>query len=289
MMPLPTKVRIGFAVGGQHMLAIDQFGDVLDDLERRGFDSVWLPETFLGGTYDPIVGLSYAAGRVKKLKIGTHLVAPGRNPILLAKTLANLDQLSNGRLLLVFVPGLPSAEERAVQGMPTGDRNQWFDTHLPALRALWQGDTVDGVRLDPLPRQQPLEVWFGGKAEAALQRAGRLSDGWLGGAVTLAEAIEARATMQRSAGEVGREISPEHFGVNLTYTRDTSASASDVPRRTSADITDVVAFGLPALRTLAGRWIEAGFTKIVVRPATTPPDWAEELAALAEAVVDLQT
>jgi probable F420-dependent oxidoreductase len=283
------KVRIGFAVGGQAMLPIEQFGQVLDDLERLRFDSVWLPETFLGGTYDPIVGLSYAAGRVKKLKIGTHLVAPGRNPVTLAKTLANLDQLSNGRLLLVFVPGLPSAEERAIQGLPTGDRNQWFDTHLPTLRALWQGETVDGVRLDPLPRQQPLEVWFGGKAEAALERAGRLSDGWLGGAVTLAEAVEARTTMQRAAASVDREISPEHFGINLTYTRDPTASPSDVPRRTAADTTDVVAFGLPALRALAKRWIDAGFTKIVVRPVTAPTDWAEELAALADAVVDLQT
>jgi probable F420-dependent oxidoreductase len=289
MMPRPTKVRIGFAVGGQAMLVIDQFGAVLDDLERLGFDSVWLPETFLGGTYDPIVGLSYAAGRVKKLKLGTHLAAPGRNPVLLAKTLANLDQLSNGRLLLVFVPGLPSAEERAVQGMPTGDRNVWFDTHLPTLRALWRGESVDGVRLDPIPHQQPLEVWFGGKATAALERAGRLSDGWLGGAVTLDEAVEARITMQRAAAEVGREISPEHFGVNLTYTRDASASPADVPTRNGGDIRDVVAFGLPALRELAERWIDAGFTKIVVRPAIPPTDWPTELAALAAAVVDLQT
>jgi probable F420-dependent oxidoreductase len=283
------KVRIGFAVGGQHLEHITQFGSVVDELERNGFDSVWLPEIFLGGTIDPIVGLSYAAGRVSKLKLGTHLVAPGRNPVLLAKTLANLDQLSGGRLLLVFVPGLPDAAERAVQGMPSGDRNVWFDTHLETMRALWRGDTVDGVALSPLPRQQPLEVWFGGKAEPALRRAGRLSDGRLGGAVTLDEAIAARAVMNDAATAVGLEISPEHFGVNITYSRDASLSAADLPRRGDADTSDVIAFGLPALRHLATRWIDAGFTKLVVRPALAPTDWPEELAALADAVVHLQT
>jgi probable F420-dependent oxidoreductase len=283
------KVRIGFAVGGQHLEHITQFGTVVDELERLGFDSVWLPEIFLGGTIDPIVGLSYAAGRVSRLKLGTHLVAPGRNPVLLAKTLANLDQLSGGRLLLVFVPGLPDAAERAIQGMPTGDRNVWFDTHLEAMRALWRGDDVEGVVLSPLPRQQPLEVWFGGKAEAALRRAGRLSDGWLGGAVTLDEAVAARATMNDAAATVGREISPEHFGVNITYVGDASLTPADIPRRGDADISDVVAFGLPALRQLATRWIDAGFTKLVVRPAIAPTDWPEELDALADAVVNLQT
>jgi probable F420-dependent oxidoreductase len=283
------KVRIGFAIGGQQMVGIEQFGAVVDDLERLGFDSVWLPETFLGGTIDPIVGLSYAAGRVTRLKLGTHLVAPGRNPVLLAKTLANLDRLSNGRLLLVFVPGLPDPAERAVQGMPTGDRNVWFDTHLDMMRALWRGDEVNGVRLDPLPKQQPLEVWFGGKAEPALRRAGRLSDGWLGGAVTLEEADSARTIMNNSAAAVGREISAEHFGVNLTYVRDASLTLADIPRRGDADVSDVIAFGLTGLLSLARRWIDAGFTKIVVRPATAPQDWAEELAALADAVVHLQT
>jgi alkanesulfonate monooxygenase SsuD/methylene tetrahydromethanopterin reductase-like flavin-dependent oxidoreductase (luciferase family) len=192
-------------------------------------------------------------------------------------------------LLLVFVPGLPDAAERAVQGMPTGDRNVWFDTNLEIMRALWRGDKVEGVRLDPLPRQQPLEVWFGGKAEAALRRAGRLSDGWLGGAVTLDEAIAARTTMQEAAASASREISPEHFGVNLTYTRDASLSLADLPRRGDADVRDVIAFGLPGLRALATRWIDAGFTKIVVRPATAPTDWADELSSLAGSVVDLQT
>ncbi len=283
------KVRIGFAVGGK-ALGIDRFGGVLDDLERLRFDSVWLPETFLTGTFDPIVGLSYAAARVRKLKLGTHLVAPGRNVVLLAKSLAELDRLSAGRLLLVFVPGLTDAAERSIQGMPTGDRTTWFDTNLPVLRALWRGDEAEGAKLEVTPHQQPLEVWLGGKGDKSLQRAGRISDGWLPGLVTLEEAVEGRAVVERAAAEAGRQLSPEHFGINLSYTLDASFDRESLPRRTTpGDTRDIVAFGLPALRDLVGRWVDAGFTKIVVRPVLPPTGWTAELEALADAVVDLQT
>ena len=283
------KVRIGFAIGGQRALGIERYGAVLDDLDRLRFDSVWLPETFLSGTFDPLVGLAYAAARTPRLKLGTHLVAPGRNVFQLAKSLANLDQLSSGRLLLVFVPGLTDAAERSVQGMPAGDRTVWFDANLPLLRALWRGDEVEGARLEPRPWQQPLEVWLGGKGAASLRRAGRIGDGWLPGLVTLDEAIAGREAVERAAAEHGRQISPEHFGINLSYVLDAATPPASVPQRPAGDTRDIVAFGLPALRGLVGRWVAAGFTKIVVRPVFPPADWSAELAQLADAVVDLQT
>ena len=135
------KVRIGVAVGA---LPLDRFGGVLDALDELGFDSVWLPETFQRGGVDPLVGLAFAAARVPRLKLGTHLVAPGRNPYVLARELAQLDELSGGRLLLTLVAGLDEPAERRAQGMPTGDRTPWFDEHLPAMRDWWAGNEVDG-------------------------------------------------------------------------------------------------------------------------------------------------
>jgi len=258
-----VKVRIGVAVSG---LAIEGFGPVLDDLDALGFDSVWLPETFLRGTVDPQVGLAFAAARVGRLKLGTHLVAPGRNPFLLARSLAQLDRLSGGRLLLTLVAGLDEPAERIAQGLPSGDRTVWFDEHLDRLRAWWAGDEVDGLALDVRPHQDPLEVWLGGRAERALVRAGRLSDGWLAGRMTLDEATAAKAVIDRAAADAGRTISPEHFGTNLGY-----------------------GDGLPPLRDQIARWVDAGFTKLVVRPAATPTDWGPELRRLAEDVLDLQT
>ena len=284
------KVRIGFAVGGERMVSLDHYGEVLDDLDRLGFDSVWLPETFLGGTFDPIVGLSYAAARVQRLKLGSHLVAPGRNPITLAKSLAQLDRLSAGRLLLVFVPGLADPEERAVQGMPDGDRTLWFDEHLPTMQRLWAGEQVDGAQLDPLPVQQPLEVWLGGKATKAMERIGRIGDGWLAGLMTLPEAVAARAVIDRAAADAGREVSGEHFGVNLSYTLGRELpSVVPISRRAVGDPRDLISVGAAALRDNVRRWCDAGFSKIVVRPLAPPTDWRAELEALADAVVDLQT
>jgi len=284
------KVRIGFAMGGQRMLGIERYGEVLDDLERLRFDSVWLPETFLGGTFDPIVALSYAAAHVPRLKLGSHLVAPGRNPITLAKSLAQLDRLSAGRLLLVFVPGLADPEERAVQGMPDGDRTLWFDEHLPAMRRLWAGEEVDGARLESLPMQQPLEVWLGGKAAKAMERIGRIGDGWLAGLITLPEAIAGRDIIDRSAADAGRAVSGEHFGVNLSYTLGPELpSVTPISRRAAGDPRDLISVGAAALRDNVRRWCDAGFSKIVVRPLAPPTDWHAELEALADAVVDLQT
>src|SRR5438128_1740260 len=64
----------------------DAFGSFVDDLERLGFDSLWLSERINGEAPDPLIALAYAAARTTKLKFGTSvLVVPGRNPVLLAK------------------------------------------------------------------------------------------------------------------------------------------------------------------------------------------------------------
>jgi alkanesulfonate monooxygenase SsuD/methylene tetrahydromethanopterin reductase-like flavin-dependent oxidoreductase (luciferase family) len=257
------KVRIGVAVGA---LPMDRFGPLLDDLDALGFDSIWLPESFQRGGVDPLVGLAFAAARVRRLKLGTHLVAPGRNPYVLARELAQLDALSGGRLLLTFVAGIDEPAERRAQGMPTGDRTTWFDEHLDDVRRWWAGEEVDGLVLDATPHQQPLEVWLGGKAHRALLRAGRLSDGWLAGRTSFEDAVAAKAVIEAAAAEAGRTISPEHFGTNLGYGP-----------------------GLPPLREQVAKWVDAGFTKLVVRPAEAPDDWGPELRRLADDVLDLQT
>jgi len=277
-----VKVRIGVAYAG----GLAAYGDALDALEGCRFDSVWLPETFLNGTVDPVVGLSFAAARVPRLKLGTHIVGPGRNPFQFARSLAQLDRISGGRLLLNLVAGLDTPGERAAQGLPTGNRTGWIDESLPQLRQWWSGAAIDGLVLDPLPVQSPLEVWLGGQAPAALARAGRLGDGWMPGAIRIADAVAGRAVVESAAAAAGRTISPEHFGINLSYVWGAELPALPVRR---GDPTDVVAAGVDALRALVARWVDAGFSKFVVRPAVAPDDWPAELARLADAVLDLQT
>src|SRR5579884_4497791 len=198
-------------------------------MERCGFDSLWLSEVLTGPVIDPLVGLALAAGVTTKLKLGTTLAAPGRNPVRLAKELATIDRLSHGRLLLVMVPGLTDPREQQAIGIPMKERGAWLDEVLPLLRRLWSEDNVahagprftyEGMSVRPRPVQQPLEMWLGGSAPAALRRCGRLGEGWLPSLCTPAEALAGRQMIQTVAAEHGREIDPEHFGISLAYAQD---------------------------------------------------------------------
>jgi probable F420-dependent oxidoreductase len=248
---------------------------------------------------DPVVGLAWAAASNPRLKVGTTMLLPGRNVLRLAKQLASLDVLCRGRLLVTLVPGLTYAPELQAIGVEPKRRGAIIDEALPLLRRLWAGETVSHegaagsfreVKLSPLPVQQPLEVWLGGTAPAALERCGRLSDGWLPSLCTPDEAAAGRVVIDRAAARAGRSISREHFGMSIGYASkpiDPATARVMAARRPRAlELTPV---GLPALRQLIERFIEVGFSKFVVRPVAPPASWRAELEALSAAVGNLQT
>ena len=292
------KIRIGVGAGGACSTP-RELGDLVGGLDQLGFDSLWLSEVLTAPVVDPLVGLCWAAASHPRLKLGTTMLLPGRNVVRLAKQLAGLDVLSNGRLLLTFVPGLTYAPERDAIGLDPKSRGAFIDEALPLLRRLWAGETVshDGmvgrfrdVKLTTLPVQQPLEVWLGGTAPAALERCGRLSDGWLPSLCTPEEAAAGRAVIENIAAKTGRSISGEHFGVSIGYARTpldpATARTMAARRRRSVELTPV---GLPALRALIERFIDVGFSKFVVRPVIPPASWKAELEAVWAALGDLQT
>src|SRR5262249_61422292 len=100
---MAMRVRFGFTCRGQADLPLDDFPQLVDDLERLGFDSVWLPELMLNGPFDPLVALAYAAARTERLKLGAYLIVHGRNPVRLARDLANLDRPTGCRFLLIML------------------------------------------------------------------------------------------------------------------------------------------------------------------------------------------
>jgi probable F420-dependent oxidoreductase len=296
-----VKVRIGIGMGVTTGRTDASFAGIVDDLDELGFDSVWLPEVLTAPTLDPLVGLAFAAAHNSHLKLGTTMLLPGRNPVRLAKELATLDVLSEGRLLCTFVPGLPRQPETGAAGVAGPDRAAVMDEMLPLLRELWSGRPVshhgpsgqfDEVTLSPLPVQEPLEFWTGGMVPAALRRCGRLADGWLPSACTPAEAAAGRTVIDEAAAEVGREISPEHFGVSIAYASEplspAAARALGSARR-GVDPADVVPVGIDGLRAMLEAFLAVGFSKFVVRPLAEPGTWRSELEALATGVLDLQT
>jgi len=292
------KIRIGVGAAAAASTP-EALGEIVTGLDELGFDSLWLSEVLTGAVPDPVVGLAWAAARNPRVKLGTTMLLPGRNVVRLAKQLANLDVLSRGRLLVTLVPGLTYAPERDAIGVEPKRRGALIDEALPLLRRLWAGETVShegaagtfrDVKLSPLPVQQPLEVWLGGTVPAALERCGRLSDGWLPSLCTPEEAKAGRTVIEEAAARAGRTISAEHFGMSLGYARapldPATARAMAARRPRSVELTPV---GLPALRALLERFIAAGFSKFVLRPVVAPASWRAEVEALASAVGDLQT
>ncbi|HVX23213.1 MAG TPA: LLM class flavin-dependent oxidoreductase [Acidimicrobiales bacterium] len=294
------KIRIGIGTGaaGLDGTALARLADDLVDL---GFDSLWLPEILTGDGADPLVGLAWAGAHNRRLKLGTTMLLPGRNPVRLAKQVAALDALSDGRFLVTFVPGLAQGPERDAVGVAPAGRGAAFDEVLPLLRRLWAGGRVthDGpagrfadVSVSPLPVQDPFDVWLGGLARSTLERCGRLADGWLPALCGPAEAAAGRRVVDEAAEAAGRAISPEHFGMSIGYARtalDDRVAAALSARARGRPLDDLVPVGPDALRDLLHRFIAVGFSKFVLRPLDPPADWREELEHLAAAVGDLQT
>ncbi len=295
------KIRFGFTCRGSGDLPLEDFPQLCVDLERLNFDSVWLPETMLTGSFDPLVALTHAAACTEKLKIGSHLILPGRAPIRLARELAQLDRLSQGRLLIIAVIGLPDSGEVEAQGVIRSERGQMMDEMVPLLRRLWAGETINHegtfyqmseASVTPLPIQQPLELWFGGTVPSALRRVGRIGDGYIPGLSTPEEGADKKTQVETAANEFNRTLDPEHFGVNLTYSRgplSIEARQSLLHRRPELDPEQLVPTSPAALQETIEAWINAGYSKFLLRPVEPPENWSEELEELASEVLGLQS
>jgi probable F420-dependent oxidoreductase len=293
------KVRFAVAPGGGAAdTDLETFADVL---EASSFDGVWLSDLPAGPLVDPLIGLALIAGRTSRVKLGANVVPLGRNPYLLAKGLAHLDQLSRGRLLLSFVTGVGAPEEAQVLGADAGNRGVVLEQVIALLRSWWAGETVDhdstrwsfaSVAAPVRPVQQPLELWLGGRGPKALARVGRIGDGWLGAALTPAESAVARKQIQASAAQAGREVDPEHFGVSIAYARespDPQVLRAMRERRADIDPLELLPVGAAALRSFLQRYIDAGLSKFVLRPSAAVSSWEEEIDWLAAAILDLQS
>jgi probable F420-dependent oxidoreductase len=298
-----VKIRIGMGLGTQTVTGdAERFPGFVDALEARGFDSLWLSERLTGNAPDPLIALAVAAGRTRKLKLGTGvLVVPGRNPVVLAKEVATLDRLSGGRLLPAVGLGAPVPAEHRAFGVERPARAGLFDEAVTLMRRLWTEDDVhhdgehfrvDGVTLRPRPVQQPIDVWLGGTARSELRRTGRFGDGWLPSFTVPAEVESGWATVTQVAAEHDRAIDAEHLGVLVAYTRGELPdviAAVVASRKPDLDPHEVVPQGMDGLRRQIERFVAVGASKFVVVPVEEPDDWASELDALAAEVLPLET
>jgi probable F420-dependent oxidoreductase len=162
--------------------------------EALGFDSVWLEERHGGaGPYhpSPLIFLAGFATRTRRLRLGTAIaILPLYHPVRIAEDVAQLDVMSNGRVIFGAAIGYRPDEFAAFQTSLQG-RGARFEEMLTLIRRLWTEESVtfegeryqlSDFRLAPQPAQRPRPpIWIGGLGELAMRRAATLGDAWLPG------------------------------------------------------------------------------------------------------------
>lgn len=240
---------------------------VAAEAEQCGFDSVWVSEHLYHASYvasrlgdrpyhEALTVLTAAATVTHRVRLGTSvLVLPWHHPARLAKQVATLDQLSEGRVVL-GVGVAQTEDEFANLGIPYATRGAVTDDAIDALRALWAQDIpahhgphfqFQGLRFSPKPRQAHLPILVGGNSARALRRVREKGDGWHAMSLSV---NDVRATIAGAAGK------PCSIRLVLEFTDAPVARAVD-DRRTLK--------GSPAeiLEQLRG-YAQAGVSEIVV-------------------------
>jgi probable F420-dependent oxidoreductase len=207
--------------------------------EALGFGGLWTTEIVFSAAagLDGLELLAHAAALSRSARLGIAvLVLPSHDPVVLAKRLATLDCLSGGRLVVGVAVGSPRSAFAGGAVRPRDRPVLRLTEGLELMRALWAGGPVDhrgelwqvdGAEMAPTPVQRPHPpVWFGGGHPAALRRAVRLGDGWIGAGSSSTEDFTVQARFVREELErAGRD--PERFPVSK---RVYIAVAGDVPR-----------------------------------------------------------
>lgn len=249
--------------------------------EAAGWESLWvgehvvLPEPRIRASpmnprdriLDPIVVLTYLAAHTRRVKLGTGvIILPQRNPLVLAKQLASLDVLAEGRLILGVGAGYLEPEFRAI-GVPLEDRGRRTDEYLAAMKALWTMEqpayrgryvAFDGVQAYPRPVQQPSpHIVVGGHSPGAYRRAVTMAHGWYGWGQDPAAVAQAVRDLQAAAERYGRPADLGQLDISVTPPG-------------------------PVDRELAARYAEAGVQRLILR---LPSD--ADITGLEQFVVDV--
>ena len=178
--------------------------DFVQAVDGAGFDRLYAAEHVVGGHpdraagtvvhtnavpyHEPFVLFGFMAAVTARIELMTAvLVLPQRQAALVAKQAAEVDLLSGGRLRLGVGIGWNPVEYQAL-GEEFHNRGARLEEQIAVLRALWAAPVVtfrgrwhqiEAAGINPLPVQRPIPIWLGGSADAAIERAGRIGDGWM--------------------------------------------------------------------------------------------------------------
>ena len=262
--------------------------------EEHGFTDVWATDHILidhagaedyGRIYEAITTLAWLAGRTRAIRLGASvIVVPMRNAVVLAKQLATLDALSEGRLIVGLGVGWSAAE---FANVGVSDRfhvrGAYTEETIAVCRHLWSGSrepfhgrfhSFEDFSFQPLPAQGVnVPIWLGGRDERALRRAGRLADAYHASAAS-PSALAGRIPVVREAAEASARPMPRlsararvelDAGAESFYTIHGSPADVAADIRAFADLgVDHLALAFPPRDAVGLRAIVARFMREVV-------------------------
>jgi probable F420-dependent oxidoreductase len=249
-LPLDNRLCIGVQTihrrtepaTGPWLPTIDEMRTLVELVDRGGYDSLWVGDhiSFPLAIFDPLLQLAQAAVVSRRLQLGTAVyLLPLRHPTPVAKQVSTLDHLTEGRFIFGVGVGGEFPKEYEACGVPIGERGARLSESLAVMRKLWSGEPAshkgrffqfEDVTMQPPPRQAGgPPIWCGGRSDPALQRIGRLTDGWMSYVVTPDMFREGLEKIEAAAGASGR-VFDRGFGTShLLFTRvdDTYEKALD--------------------------------------------------------------
>jgi probable F420-dependent oxidoreductase len=280
-------VRFGVALGRVNPAL---FCSVTEEADRLGFESVWLPEHLvfpmaMAGSphpgenappvdprtpvFDAFAYLSFLAGRTTRVRLASHVYNLAlRHPFAAARAVQTLDVVSGGRALVGIGAGWLASEWQAAE-LDFTSRGRRLDEALAVCRRLWSEDTVEHhgeffsfgpVAFEPKPVQQPWPpVHVGGESPAALRRAARVGEGWVGMGHTPDSAAPLVATLRRLRDDAGRSHLPFEVSVGGVVETD-----DDLARWEGAGVDRLIVApwarsrdAVEGLRRFADRWLSS--------------------------------
>ena len=261
------------------------FWQWVDLCDSGGVDSIWQSDRLIGrdANLECMSVMAALAGGTRRIKFGMNVASLGlRDPVITAKACATIDVLSEGRLLPAFGVGSALSNDYVATGIPTKGRGQRASEGLEILSRLWAEESVSfsgkhyqlmEASICPRPVQQPLPLWVGGTAPAAVERTARLGTGWQAGLETaeqvkpVVDAIKARTT------ELGRSIDEDHYGAGIGFRLGSPDDAvvvrqrEGLRKRLGRDPEGLLAVGgVDAVMERIGEYRAAGIHKFVLRP-----------------------
>ena len=240
--------------------------------EAAGFESLWVgdhialpadvPDVANEPRLELVAVLAHLAALTSRVRLAAGVaVLPTRQPALLAKQLASIDVLSNGRLIAGVGVGYVEPELNAL-GASLSDRGSRTDEYLAAMRALWDEPTpsfdgafvsFSGIIERPRPVQRPHPpIICGGHSRAAYRRAVTAANGWYGWQLDPDETVAALASLRDAADDYGRPVELGELEISIT-----PPYAFDVD--------------------MARRYAEVGVHRLVVQPPTSSGSAMDDL------------